>query len=352
MCIHTVCIVNVILSATHMRKFNDCCYGGECSGQLLLRAFRSMLLIRRFEEKAAQLYTMGLIGGFCHLCIGQEAVATSLTLALTGSDLFITSYRCHGLMLALGSDPRIVMAELLGRSGGCSGGRGGSMHMFDIKKHFYGGHGIVGAQVPIGTGLAFAEKYKGTTNICATLLGDGAINQGQVYESFNMAALWGLPVMYVVENNLYALGTSLSRSTKGTMLYKRGENFGIEGKQVDGMDFVAMYNAILEAANYVRSKQMPFLLEVLTYRYRGHSMSDPAQYRKKEEVERYKARDPIKLLNERIIADGIADEKSLDEIETEVLEVVDDAAKFAQASPQPNVGTLLENVISPECMAR
>lgn len=254
----------------------------------ILLFYKRMLLIRRFEEKAGQLYGMGLIGGFCHLSIGQEAVAVGTHAASKIGDSFITSYRDHGLMLACDSDPKVVMAELVGKKAGCSQGKGGSMHIFDIKKKFFGGHGIVGAQVPIGTGIAFANKYKKNDNVVFTYFGDGAVNQGQVYEAFNMAALWKLPVIYIIENNEYAMGTSLKRSSLVTDLYKRGEGFGIKGKQIDGMNVFSVYNATIEAAEYCRACNGPILLEIKTYRYRGHSMSDPATYRSKEEVENVK----------------------------------------------------------------
>jgi pyruvate dehydrogenase E1 component alpha subunit len=312
----------------------------------LVSAYENMLLMRRFEEKAAQLYTMGLICGFCHLYIGQEAIAATLQSVLTAKDSFITSYRCHGPMLARGGDPKAIMAELLGKEDGCSGGRGGSMHMFDTAHQFYGGHGIVGAQVPIGTGLAFAEKYKGSNNICVTLFGDGATNQGQVYEAFNMAKLWELPVLYVIENNLYALGTSLKRSTGETNLYKRGLAFSIPGKQVDGMDFISLYKEVQKAADYVRTKQSPFILEAMTYRYRGHSMSDPAHYRSKAEVEHYKNKDPITGMKKHLLKNNIATEAALQKIEQKIKTIVQEAVDFAKASKEPELNTLFDNIKS------
>ncbi|MGC2126119.1 MAG: pyruvate dehydrogenase (acetyl-transferring) E1 component subunit alpha, partial [Xanthobacteraceae bacterium] len=251
-----------------------------------LAALRQMLLIRRFEEKAGQMYGMGLIGGFCHLYIGQEAVVVGMKLALRDGDQMITGYRDHGHMLACGMDPKGVMAELTGRRGGYSKGKGGSMHMFSLEKKFYGGHGIVGAQVPLGTGLAFANKYRGNDDVCLTYFGDGAANQGQVYESFNMAELWKLPVVYVIENNRYAMGTSVLRSSAQTDFSKRGVSFNIPGTQVDGMDVRAVKAAAEEAVAWCRAGKGPIILEMLTYRYRGHSMSDPAKYRTKEEVDR------------------------------------------------------------------
>lgn len=310
-----------------------------------VRAWREMLLIRRFEEKAAQLYGQGLIGGFCHLYIGQEAVAVGLQLAQREIDTVVASYRDHGQMLAMGMDPNAVMAELTGRAGGCSKGKGGSMHMFSREKKFYGGHGIVGAQVPIGTGLAYAHKYKGDGGVCVTYLGDGAVNQGQVYESFNMAALWKLPVVYIIENNQYAMGTSKNRHTVGD-LYRRGEPYGISGRQVDGMDVEAVYTASCEALDYARSGKGPVILEMDTYRYRGHGMSDPGKYRTKEEVESYKNnRDPIDTLRARLLKEGYATEEALKKIEGEVKKIVADAAVFAQESPEPDPSELYTDVL-------
>ena len=267
---------------------------GLPSTEKLLAMYREMLLIRRFEEKAGQLYGMGLIGGFCHLYIGQEAVVTGITAAAQDGDACITTYRDHAHMIAQGMDPKGIMAELTGRIGGVSKGKGGSMHMFSVEKQFFGGHGIVGANVPLGTGIAFAQKYKGTGKITMTYFGDGAANQGQVYESFNMASLWHLPVLYIIENNEYAMGTSTKRHAADTHLCKRGEAYGIPGIQVDGMDVLAVYEASKKAIEHIRSGNGPMLMEVKTYRYRGHSMSDPAKYRSKEEVEDYKEnRDPI-----------------------------------------------------------
>src|SRR3954451_8761373 len=284
--------------------------------------YRDMLLIRRFEERAGQLYGMGLIGGFCHLYIGQEAVVVGMQSTIGGKDAIITSYRDHGHMLAAGMDPKGVMAELTGRSGGYSKGKGGSMHMFSREKNFYGGHGIVGAQVPIGTGLAFAHKYRDDGRISVTYLGDGAINQGQVYESFNMASLWKLPVVYVIENNRYGMGTSVSRASARTDLYHRGVAYGIPGEQVDGMDVVAVYEAGLAACEHARSGNGPIILEMLTYRYRGHSMSDPAKYRTRDEVNKMRAEhDPIEQVRQRLLQDG-NDEAQLKQIDAEIREIV------------------------------
>ena len=311
----------------------------------LLRFYREMLLIRRFEERAGQLYGMGLIGGFCHLYIGQEAVVVGVQSAQKPVDTVITSYRDHGHMLAAGMDAKGVMAELTGRSTGYSHGKGGSMHMFSREKNFFGGHGIVGAQVPIGTGLGFAHKYKGDGGVCVTYLGDGAVNQGQVYESFNMAALWKLPVLFVVENNKYSMGTSQERHAAGE-LYKRGEPYGIPGYKVDGMDVLKVREAALEALEHARTGKGPMLLEMETYRYRGHSMSDPAKYRTKEEVEEWRAKhDPIEALRGVILREGAATEDGLKEIEREIKDIVGEAVEFAQSSPEPDPSELWTDVL-------
>src|SRR5689334_6948669 len=293
----------------------------------LLGHYRNMLLIRRFEERAGQMYGMGLIGGFCHLYIGQEAVVVGMQAALKEGDTIVTSYRDHGHMLACGMDPKGVMAELTGRRSGYSHGKGGSMHMFSREKNFFGGHGIVGAQVPIGTGLAFAHHYRGNGLICVTYLGDGGINQGQVYESWNMAALWKLPVVYVVENNRYSMGTSMVRHSASTDIYTRAAPFGIAGMAVDGMNVLAVRAAGEQAAEHARSGKGPFVLEMQTYRYRGHSMSDPAKYRAKDEVTRMRAEhDPIDQVRKRLIDGGEVDEEQLKEIDREVKNVVAAAA--------------------------
>ncbi|MBM3492587.1 MAG: pyruvate dehydrogenase (acetyl-transferring) E1 component subunit alpha [Alphaproteobacteria bacterium] len=312
----------------------------------LLRFYRDMLLIRRFEERAGQLYGMGLIGGFCHLYIGQEAVVVGMQASLQPGDSVITSYRDHGHMLACGMDPKGVMAELTGRSGGYSRGKGGSMHMFSREKQFFGGHGIVGAQVPLGTGLAFAHRYNDSGKVSLTYFGDGSANQGQVYESFNMAALWRLPVVYIIENNQYAMGTSVARSSAQTEFYRRGESLGIAGRQVDGMDVLAVREAGLEACAHARAGQGPVLLEMKTYRYRGHSMSDPAKYRSKEEVERMRSEhDPIEQLRDVLEARGVADQGRLKELDREVRQVVSEAAEFAQQSPEPAAAELWTGVL-------
>jgi pyruvate dehydrogenase E1 component alpha subunit len=309
-------------------------------------AYRDMLLIRRFEEKAGQMYGMGLIGGFCHLYIGQEAVVTGVTMASKkGEDAQITGYRDHGHMLVMGLDPKGVMAELTGRVSGLSKGKGGSMHMFSNEHRFYGGNGIVGAQVSLGTGLAFASKYRGDKTVSLTYFGDGAANQGQVYESFNMAKLWKLPVVYVIENNHYAMGTSVERSASTTDLSQRGVSFGIEGEQVDGMDVRMVHDAAKRAIEHARSGRGPYILEMLTYRYRGHSMSDPAKYRTKEEVTKYRAeRDPIEQVKARMIERKFATEESLKAIETEVRAIVTEAADFATNEPEPDVRELWTDI--------
>jgi pyruvate dehydrogenase E1 component alpha subunit len=315
-------------------------------GDALTRYYREMLLIRRFEEKAGQLYGMGLIGGFCHLYIGQEAVVVGMQAALTPEDAVVTSYRDHGHMLACGMDPRGVMAELTGRAGGYSRGKGGSMHMFSREKKFFGGHGIVGAQVPIGTGIAFAHKYNGNANVSLTYLGDGAVNQGQVYESFNMAALWKLPVIYVIENNKYAMGTSIERASAGTELHKRGAAYGIPGMEVDGMDVLAVREAAEKAVGHAKAGNGPYILEMKTYRYRGHSMSDPAKYRTKEEVTRMRAEhDPIDRVRLLLTDGGHADEAGLKQIDKEIKDIVSDAAEFAQSSPEPDPAELWTDVL-------
>ena len=312
----------------------------------LLRFYREMLLIRRFEERAGQMYGMGLIGGFCHLYIGQEAVVTGVQSALAKTDSVITGYRDHGHMLAAGIDPKVVMAELTGRAAGISHGKGGSMHMFSVEHGFYGGHGIVAAQVPLGTGLAFAHKYKNDGGLAVTYFGDGASNQGQVYESFNMAELWKLPVIYVIENNQYAMGTSVNRSSSEDQLFRRGESFRVPGLQVDGMDVCEVRGATDVAVDWVRSGKGPILLEMKTYRYRGHSMSDPAKYRSREEVTAMREKsDPIEHCKRDILAQGAADEAKLKAIETEVRAIIADAADFAESAPEPEARELFTDVL-------
>jgi pyruvate dehydrogenase E1 component alpha subunit len=311
----------------------------------LLRHYRDMLLIRRFEERAGQLYGMGLIGGFCHLYIGQEAIAVGVQAVKQPGDQIITGYRDHGHMLAAGMDPKEVMAELTGRAGGSSKGKGGSMHMFSTENDFYGGHGIVGAQVSLGTGLALADKYRDNGKVSFTYFGDGAANQGQVYESFNMAEIWRLPVVYIIENNQYAMGTSIERSSSETHLYKRGASFRIPGEEVDGMDVLAVKAAAGKAAEHARSGNGPYILEMKTYRYRGHSMSDPAKYRTREEVDEVrKTRDPIDHIEELLEKRGFADEAQLKAVDAEVKKIVADAAEFARTSPEPDSKELYTDV--------
>jgi len=313
----------------------------------LLGYYRDMLLIRRFEEKAGQLYGMGLIGGFCHLYIGQEAVVVGLQANCKDGDQVVTSYRDHGHMLASGMDPKGVMAELTGREGGYSRGKGGSMHMFSAEKKFYGGHGIVGAQVPIGAGLGFANKYRRTDNVSLAYFGDGAANQGQIYETFNMAALWSLPVIFVIENNQYAMGTAQKRSTSTPAIYTRGEAFGIPGEEVDGMDVLKVREAGQRAVEHCRAGKGPFILEMKTYRYRGHSMSDPAKYRTREEVSKMREeRDPIDGLRKLILEGSYADEDAIKAIDKEIRAVVNDAAQFAQDSPEPGVAELYTDILA------
>ena len=315
------------------------------SAEELLGYYKDMLLIRRFEEKAGQLYGMGLIGGFCHLYIGQEAVVVGLEAATKEGDKRITSYRDHGHMLACGMDPNGVMAELTGREGGYSKGKGGSMHMFSKEKHFYGGHGIVGAQVPLGAGLAFSDKYKGNDNVTFAYFGDGAANQGQIYETFNMAALWDLPVIFVIENNQYAMGTAQKRSTSTPDLYTRGAAFGIKGEMVDGMDVLAVKEASEKAVAHCRAGNGPYILEVKTYRYRGHSMSDPAKYRTREEVQKMREeRDPIEGVRSLLLTGKHATEEDLKAIDKQIKAVVNESAEFSKASPEPALEELWTDI--------
>ena len=313
----------------------------------LLRYYRDMLLIRRFEERAGQLYGMGHIGGFCHLYIGQEAVVVGMEAVKKEGDQTITGYRDHGHMLACGMDPKGVMAELTGREGGYSKGKGGSMHMFSKEKEFYGGHGIVGAQVPLGVGLAFANRYRDEPKVSLTYFGDGAANQGQIFEAMNMAQLWKLPVVFVIENNQYAMGTSVTRSHSETHLYRRGASFGIPGAEVDGMDVLAVREAARDAMEHARSGEGPFVLEMKTYRYRGHSMSDPAKYRTREEVEDVREHnDPIKRCEQRIFDNGYAEESELKAIDKEIKAIVKEAADFSLESPEPAPAELYEDILA------
>ncbi|WP_174299951.1 pyruvate dehydrogenase (acetyl-transferring) E1 component subunit alpha [Caulobacter sp. S45] len=318
---------------------------GSASKDQMLGWYRDMLLIRRFEERAGQLYGMGLIGGFCHLYIGQEAIAVGMQSIAEDGDEVITGYREHGHMLAIGMDPKAVLSELTGRATGAARGKGGSMHMFSVEKGFFGGNGIVGAQVPLGTGLAFANWYRGNGKVSFTYFGDGAANQGQVYEAFNMAELWKLPIVFVIENNQYAMGTSVERASSQTHLFRRGESFNIPGEEVDGMDIEAVREAGARAAEFARSGQGPYILEMKTYRYRGHSMSDPAKYRTREEVDEVrKTRDPIDHLRDKMEARGFADEAALKAIDAEVKKIVADAAEFARTAPEPDPKELYTDV--------
>ncbi|HET6468481.1 MAG TPA: pyruvate dehydrogenase (acetyl-transferring) E1 component subunit alpha [Geminicoccaceae bacterium] len=318
---------------------------GRPSAEELFELYREMLLIRRFEEKAGQLYGMGLIGGFCHLYIGQEAVAVGMQHALEPGDTVITAYRDHGHMLCTGMEPKRVMAELTGRATGYSKGKGGSMHMFAKEKGFFGGHGIVGTTAPLGTGLAFAHNYREDGGATLCYFGDGATNQGQVYEAFNMASLWKLPIVYCIENNKYGMGTSVERASATTELYRRGEAFGIPGEQVDGMDVLAVKQVGGRVLEHVRSGKGPYVVEALTYRYRGHSMSDPAKYRTRDEVQDVRShRDPIERLRKLMIEEGLADEDRFKEIDREIRAIVNDAAAFAQDSPEPDPSELWTDV--------
>lgn len=312
----------------------------------LLHAYEQMLLIRRFEEKAGQLYGMGLIGGFCHLYIGQEAVVVGLQSALKPTDTVVTSYRDHGHMLACDMDPKGVMAELTGRAGGYSKGKGGSMHMFSREKNFFGGHGIVGAQIPIGAGMAFAHKYKEDGGASLAYMGDGAVNQGQVYEAFNMASLWKLPVVFIVEDNQYGMGTSTKRASANVDFYRRGDAYDIPGRVVDGMDLFAVREAGEWAVEHARSGKGPTLLHIKTYRYRGHSMSDPAKYRSKEEVENIRTnQDPIEKVRLFLEANKMVDEEGIKVIDKRVKAKVQEAAEFAQTSPEPEVSELYTDIL-------
>ena len=318
----------------------------EAGRDELIEYYRQMLLIRRFEERAGQLYGLGLIGGFCHLYIGQEAVAVGLQSAMDSkTDSVITGYRDHGHMLAYGIDPRVIMAELTGRAAGISKGKGGSMHMFSVEHKFYGGHGIVGAQVALGTGLAFKHKYAEDGGVCLAYFGDGAANQGQVYESFNMAELWKLPIIYVIENNQYAMGTSVNRSSAEDQLYRRGESFRIPGLQIDGMDVLAVRGAATTALEWVRAGKGPILLELKTYRYRGHSMSDPAKYRSREEVQAVREKsDPIEAVKRELAAAGVGEDE-LKRIDNDIKRIVTESADFAEQSPEPDPAELYTDIL-------
>ncbi|MBL0848565.1 MAG: pyruvate dehydrogenase (acetyl-transferring) E1 component subunit alpha [Candidatus Liberibacter ctenarytainae] len=311
-----------------------------------LSAYREMLLIRRFEEKTGQLYGMGLIGGFCHLCIGQEAVIIGMKMALAKGDQMITAYRDHGHILSYGEKASKVMAELTGRQGGVSKGKGGSMHMFSTERGFYGGHGIVGAQVSLGTGIAFSNKYRHSDRVCVVCFGDGAANQGQVYESFNMSALWKLNVVYVVENNHYAMGTSVSRSSSQPNLSKRGISFNIPGVQVDGMDVRSVKETMDKAVAYCRANKGPIIVEMLTYRYRGHSMSDPANYRTRDEVAEMRSNhDPIEQVRKRLLEKKWANEDELKAMEDDIRRTINDSVEFAKSDQEPNSSELYSDIL-------
>lgn len=316
----------------------------DFSKKELLNFYREMLLIRRFEEKAGQLYGMGLIAGFCHLYIGQEAIATGMKSTMKQGDKVITTYRDHGHMILTGADPKKIMAELLGRRDGSSKGKGGSMHLFDLEKHFYGGHGIVGASVPIGAGLAFADKYRGNNNVTYCYFGDGAAHQGQVYESFNMAKLWNLPILFIIENNHYAMGTSLKRSSSIDELHKRGIGFNIPGFKINGMDIFEVIENAQKHVDFVRAGNGPVLLEMDTYRYRGHSMSDPATYRSKEELNYKKEQDPIDSLRAHILKDKIASEDEIKKIDDGIKNEVNEIVEFAKNSPEPDESELMTEI--------
>jgi len=309
-----------------------------------IKIYSYMLKIRRFEERAAQLYGMGHIGGFCHLYIGQEAVVVGVLMTIDKKDSVVTTYRDHGHMIARGLDPKKIMAELTGRKDGYSSGKGGSMHMFSKENNFYGGHGIVGAQVPIGTGIAFTHKYNNEKNICRTYVGDGAMNNGQVFEAFNLAALWKLPVLYIIENNMYGMGTSVDRASAGSELYKRGESFGIPGEIVDGMNVFKVIKSAAKAGQYVRSGKGPYILEVQTYRYRGHSMSDPAKYRTKKELDTYKNNDPIDFVRNEILRKKIATDEQLENINKKIISEIKEAAEFALSNEYPEPSSLYTDV--------
>ena len=303
-----------------------------------------MLKIRRFEERAAQLYGMGKIGGFCHLYIGQEAVVVGILMTIDKNDSVVTTYRDHGHMIARGLDPKRIMAELTGREDGYSAGKGGSMHMFSKENNFYGGHGIVGAQVPIGTGIAFTHKYNGEKNICRTYIGDGAMNNGQVFEAFNLAALWKLPVLYIIENNKYGMGTSIGRSAAGNELFERATVFGIKGEKVDGMNFFTVSDAAIRAREYINNNSKPYIIEMDTYRFRGHSMSDPGLYRTKDEVNKMKEIDPVLMMKESLLKEYKFEEDTIKDIESDIKKQIKDVEKFSLESPLPDIKELFTEV--------
>lgn len=314
--------------------------GSAINKETYLNWYELMLLIRKFEEKALMLYGQRKIRGFCHVYIGQEAVAAGIESAITKEDAIVTAYRQHGIALGRGVSAKAAMAELYGKETGIVKGKGGSMHFFDASNKYFGGNGIVGAQIPIGTGIAFAEKYQGTDKLCVTMFGDGASRQGALHESFNMAMAWQIPVLYIVENNHYAMGTSVARTSNVQELYKLGASYDMPSEAVDGMDPVAVHEAVSRAAAHIRAGKGPYFLEMRTYRYKGHSVSDPAKYRTKEEVKAYKDRDPIKVLETKLIKEKIASEQDLGEIQARVKNEIDEAVKFAEASNYPDPSEL------------
>ena len=321
---------------------------GKYSKETYMTWYESMYLMRKFEEKAGQLYGQQKIRGFCHLYIGQEACVAGAVSALTKEDSWITAYRDHAHPLALGTDPKKIMAELYGKETGVSKGKGGSMHMFDKEVNFFGGHGIVGGQIPLGTGIGFAEKYKGTKNLCICYMGDGAVRQGAFHEALNMAMHFKLPVIYVIENNGYAMGTSVSRTSNVTELYKLGEGYDIPAAPVDAMNVENVHEAVAKAAKHVRAGKGPYLLEFGTYRYKGHSMSDPAKYRTKKEVETYKAKDPVEQVRTTILKEGIATQKEIDAIDSKVRDIVAESVKFAEDSKFPDPSEAFMDVYKQE----
>lgn len=335
-------LTNKKLQMVEMTKTKD--NSQNLTKEKLLGFYQEMLIIRRFEEKAGQLYGMGLIGGFCHLYIGQEAVAVGMKAIMQENDRVITTYRDHGHMIACGSDAKHIMAELLGRKDGSSKGKGGSMHLFDTARNFFGGHGIVGASVPIGGGLAFADKYLGNDAVTFCYYGDGAAHQGQVYETYNMAKLWNLPIIFIIENNQYAMGTSVARSSANVDLYKRGLGFNIPGYKINGMDVVKVIEDARKVVDDVRSGKGPAIIEMDTYRYRGHSMSDPAKYRTKDELNDKKRLDPISNLKDFIISNKKANESDLKKIEEEVKSYINEVVEFAKNSPEPDESELLTDI--------
>jgi pyruvate dehydrogenase E1 component alpha subunit len=315
----------------------------DFSPEQYMHWYEQMMLMRRFEEKAGQMYGMQKIRGFCHLYIGQEAVAAGMASAIRKEDKVITAYRDHAHALAVGMSADSIMAELFGKETGCSRGRGGSMHMFSKEHNFFGGHGIVGAQIPLGAGIGFAERYKGTDNICVCFMGDGAVRQGALHETFTMAMIWKIPVIFICENNQYGMGTAVQRTTNVPDLYKIGLAYDMPSFPVDGMDVTAVHRAVSDAAERAR-QGIPSFLEMKTYRYKGHSMSDPAKYRSREEVDEYKAKDPIEHIEQMITQRGIADKAAFDQIDEKVKGIVEASVKFAEESPFPNPEEVYEDI--------